>query len=77
MFDGSLVVAEADSLEFGNDISAQRGTVVLSQVGDVKLRIYVVPKDAPHGVKVLLPPGSSSTFNALPPDHVTVGGPKG
>jgi hypothetical protein len=68
VFDGSLVVAEADSLKFGNDISAQRGTVVLSQVGDVKLRIYVVPKDAPQEVKVLLPRGAAQP---LMPCHLT------
>jgi hypothetical protein len=55
VFDGSLAVAEAGILEFGNVISAQLEAVSVGPAGDVSLRIYVLPGDAPREVRVLLP----------------------
>jgi hypothetical protein len=61
VFDGSLALAGADSLEFGNVISAQLDSVDVAQVSELKLRIYVVPADSPSDVKVLLAPGGTGS----------------
>ncbi len=66
VFDGWLAVAEAGSFDLGNDISAHRRAVALSEVGDVKPRIYVVGDAERCEVKVLLSPGSSSTLDVPP-----------